>query len=390
MSAKAVERLETRPSDAAIQWVDLGERAYPIVIGRGLLAQAGALFEAHAPAKRVAVVTDANVAPLHLSSLETGLKRAGIRTVPIIVPSGESTKDFHHLQTLLEALLENGIERGDVVAALGGGVVGDLAGCAAGLLRRGVRFVQVPTSLLAQVDSSVGGKTGINTRQGKNLVGVFHQPALVLADIDTLETLSDREFRAGYAEVVKYGLINDAAFFKWLEERGGALRENADDLIHAITVSCASKADIVAADERESGARALLNLGHTFGHALEAHYGFDGTLIHGEAVSIGMAQAFRYSRLQGFCNQDDVERVTHHLASVGLPTRISHINGERPAADGLLRHIRQDKKVRDGALTFILTRGIGEAFIAHDVDAETVERFLEKECDTGTAHGQTD
>lgn len=360
-----------------VQTVDLGERSYNIVIGEGLLANLGALIETHAPAKRIALVTDEHVAPLHLETAIESLTNHGIRAFPIILPPGEGTKSFDQLAKLCDELLAAGIERGDVVAALGGGVIGDLTGCAAGLLRRGVRFVQIPTSLLAQVDSSVGGKTGINTPHGKNLVGLFHQPSLVIADVDTLKTLSDREFRAGYAEVVKYGLINQFDFFSWLEENSQTLRSQTEKLIHAVKVSCASKAAIVAEDEKEKGARALLNLGHTFGHALEAYYKFDGRLIHGEAISIGMVLAFTYSAEKQLCSKTDAVRVESHFEKAGLPTRISQISNDRPDAPTLLRHIRQDKKVVDGALTFILTRGIGEAFIAKDVDPNEIERFLE-------------
>ncbi|WGD28509.1 3-dehydroquinate synthase [Ancylobacter sp. WKF20] len=369
----------TLTSDITRLGVGLGERSYDIVIGPGLLAQAGARIAALRPGARIGIVTDRNVAERHLPAVEASLIAAGLTPTPIVIEPGEKSKCYAVFEEVVDALLAARIERRDLVLALGGGVVGDLAGFAAAALRRGVDFVQVPTSLLAQVDSSVGGKTGINSRHGKNLVGAFHQPILVLADADVLDTLPLREFRSGYAEVAKYGLIDNAPFFAWLERkwqdvfRGGAAR------IEAIATSCASKAAVVARDEKETGDRALLNLGHTFGHALEAGAGFSQRLLHGEAVAIGMAQAFRFSARQGLCAPADAQRVEAHLKTVGLPTRIKDIPGELPDTDGLLTLIGQDKKVSRGALTFILARGIGQSFIARDVDGADVRAFLEDE-----------
>lgn len=360
--------------------VPLDERAYDVLIGDGLLAQAGRLVRARLPkARRAGIVCDETVAGLHLDALLRGLEQGGIDAAVVRVPPGESTKSFRHLEEVLDRLLEAGLERGDVVLALGGGVVGDLAGCAAGLLRRGVAFVQIPTTLLAQVDSSVGGKTGINTRHGKNLVGVFHQPRLVLADTATLASLPIREFRAGYAEMAKYGLLADAGFFAWLEARWRDVFSGGEALVAAVKRSVEGKAEIVAQDEREEGRRALLNLGHTFGHALEAATGYGGRLIHGEAVSIGIVLAFRFSAREGVAAQADAERVEAHLRAVGLPTRIADIPGPALAADRLVGHIRQDKKVRQGRLAFVLARRPGEAFLAEDVPEDRVRTFLEDE-----------
>ncbi len=373
------EAAATLTRDITRLGVGLGERSYDILIGPGLLAQAGTRIAALRPGARVGIVTDRHVAERHLPAVEAALAAAGLAPTAIVIEPGEKSKCYAVFEEVVDALLAARIERRDLVLALGGGVVGDLAGFAAAALRRGVDFVQVPTSLLAQVDSSVGGKTGINSRHGKNLVGAFHQPILVLADADVLDTLPLREFRSGYAEVAKYGLIDNAPFFAWLERkwqevfRGGAAR------IEAIATSCASKAAVVARDEKETGDRALLNLGHTFGHALEAGAGFSQRLLHGEAVAIGMAQAFRFSARQGLCAPADAERVAAHLKTVGLPTRIKDIPGELPDTDGLLALIAQDKKVSRGALTFILARGIGQSFIARDVEAGDVRAFLEDE-----------
>ncbi|RTL92554.1 3-dehydroquinate synthase [Ancylobacter aquaticus] len=359
--------------------VGLGERSYDIVIGPGLLAEAGARIAALRPGARVGIVTDHNVADRHLGTVETALRAAGLSPTPVLVAPGEKSKCFAVFEEVVDALLAARIERGDLVLALGGGVVGDLAGFAAAALRRGVDFVQAPTSLLAQVDSSVGGKTGINTRHGKNLVGAFHQPILVLADTGALDTLPLREFRSGYAEVAKYGLIDNAPFFAWLERKWQAVFGGGPERIEAIATSCASKAAVVSRDEKETGDRALLNLGHTFGHALEAGAGFSQRLLHGEAVAIGMAQAFRFSAAQGLCAPGDAARVEAHLRSVGLPTRIADIPGTLPDTDGLMALIGQDKKVSRGALTFILARGIGQSYIARDVDPSQVRAFLEVE-----------
>jgi 3-dehydroquinate synthase len=357
--------------------VELGARSYDVVIGPGLLAEAGARIAATLPGRKLAVVTDSNVAPLHLAALRDSLIGAGIEAAEIVVPAGETSKSFAELQRVTEAVLEARLERGDAVVALGGGVVGDLAGFAAAVARRGMQFVQAPTTLLAQVDSSVGGKTGINARQGKNLVGAFHQPALVLADTSTLDTLPRRDFAAGYAEVVKYGLIGDAAFFAWLEANREAVFAGGAARIQAIAESCRAKARTVAADEREAGERALLNLGHTFGHALEAACGFDAKrLVHGEAVAIGMVMAHDFSVAQGLAAAAEAARVRRHLRDAGLPVSLADIPGPPIGADDLMRHMAQDKKVKRGRLTFILTRGIGRAFIADDVPPEAVRGFL--------------
>lgn len=369
----------TLPADPTQLRVGLGERSYDIVIGPGLLAQAGARIAALRPGARVGIVTDRNVAERHLGTVEQSLKEAGFTPTAVVVEPGEKSKSIAVFEQVLDGLLAARIERRDLVLALGGGVVGDLAGFAAAALRRGVDFVQAPTSLLAQVDSSVGGKTGINTRYGKNLVGAFHQPILVLADTGALDTLPLREFRSGYAEVAKYGLIDNAPFFGWLERKWQEVFGGGPARIEAIATSCASKAAVVSRDEKETGDRALLNLGHTFGHALEAGAGFSQRLLHGEAVAIGMAQAFRFSAAQGLCAPADAERVATHLRTVGLPTLIADIPGELPDTDGLMNLIAQDKKVSRGALTFILARGIGQSFIARDVDAAKVRSFLEAE-----------
>ncbi len=367
-------------AEGQIVRVGLGERAYDIVIGRGLIGQAGRRIASAFPGVRAAIVSDSNVAARHLSALETSLSEAGIDHTAVVMEPGEKTKNFDALQHVVDAVLAARLERGDIVVALGGGVIGDLAGFAAAIVRRGMKLVQMPTSLLAQVDSSVGGKTGINSAHGKNLVGAFHQPSLVLSDTDVLDTLSEREFRAGYAEVAKYGLIDRPQFFSWLEENwrevfsGGAARSEA------IAESCRAKADVVARDELETGDRALLNLGHTFGHALEAATGYDGSrLVHGEGVAIGMALAHRFSARMNLASPDDADRVEAHLRAVGLPWRLADIPGELPGADGLMDYIRQDKKVSRGALTFILTRGVGQAFVAKDVPPAEVRSFLSEQ-----------
>ena len=356
--------------------VALGTRSYDIVIGRGLLGSLGTKTAALRPGARAAIVSDDNVAKLHLPATVEALTGAGLQSSTTIVAPGEGSKSFAVFEKVCEALIAARIERGDLVVALGGGVIGDLAGFAAAVVRRGVDYVQVPTTLLAQVDSSVGGKTAIDSVHGKNLVGAFHQPILVVADTALLDTLAPREFRAGYAEVAKYGLIGDAAFFAWLEANwrevfsGGAARE------HAIAVSCRMKAGIVARDERETGERALLNLGHTFGHAFEAAAGFSDRLLHGEAIALGMACAFEFSARRGLLPPTEAERAVRHLAAVGLPTHLSQVTGGLPDADRLMALIAQDKKVKRGKLTFILARGIGRAFIAPDIDAAEVRAFL--------------
>lgn len=359
--------------------VELGQRSYDILIGTGLIERAGREIAARLPGIRAAVVTDENVAARHATVLLDSLAAAGIEATPIAIAPGERSKGFDTLQEVVDGVLAARLERGDAVIALGGGVVGDLAGFVAGIVRRGMNFVQMPTSLLAQVDSSVGGKTGINTARGKNLVGVFQQPSVVLADVDVLDTLPKREFRAGYAEVAKYGLIDRPDFFEWLEANWRDVFAGGPARVHAIAESCQAKADVVARDEFERGDRALLNLGHTFGHALEAATTYDSArLVHGEGVAIGMALAHRFSSRLNLASPDDAERVEAHLRAVGLPTTMSDIPGDLPDAERLLDYIAQDKKVSRGALTFILTRGIGQSFVARDVPASEVLVFLKE------------
>lgn len=359
--------------------VGLGERAYDILIGPGLIARAGKEIGRRLPGVRVAIVTDENVAATHLETLKAGLDEGGIASSSVVLPAGEKTKNFTALQEVVDAVLAARLERGDAVIAFGGGVIGDLSGFAAGIVRRGMHFVQMPTSLLAQVDSSVGGKTGINSARGKNLIGVFHQPKLVLADTAVLDTLPVREFRAGYAEVAKYGLIDRPDFFAWLEKNWQEVFSGGPARIEAIAQSCRAKADVVARDEFETGDRALLNLGHTFGHALEAAVAYDGArLVHGEGVAIGMALAHRFSARMNLASPDDAARVEAHLKAVGLPWRMADVPGGLPDADTLLSFIAQDKKVSRGALTFILTRGIGQSFIARDVPTSEVLAFLKE------------
>jgi 3-dehydroquinate synthase len=374
-------------NEATTVAVALGARSYDIVIGRGVLASLGARIAALRPGAKAFIVTDENVARHHLGAAKATLDQARVATDSIVVASGEASKSYRVFEQVCEAIIAARIERSDLVVALGGGVIGDLAGFAAAVTRRGLDYVQVPTSLLAQVDSSVGGKTAIDSPQGKNLIGAFHQPILVLADTAVLDTLPPREFAAGYAELAKFGLLGDAAFFAWLEANwreifaggkssgsskvfGGFARE------HAIAVACRGKAGIVSRDERETGERALLNLGHTFGHALEAACGFSDRLLHGEAVAAGMALAFAFSARQGLLPEAEAARAVKHLAAVGLPTRIGDIPGPRPSLDQLMELIAQDKKVKRGMLTFILVRGIGQAFIEAGVDADAVRAFL--------------
>jgi 3-dehydroquinate synthase len=360
--------------------VALGDRAYDIVIGRDVLVSLGKRIAALRPGARTAIVTDRTVATHWLARTEASLAEAGIATSHVIVEEGEGSKSYAVLERVSEALISAKIERNDLVVALGGGVVGDLAGFAAAVLRRGVDFVQVPTSLLAQVDSSVGGKTGINSPQGKNLIGAFHQPVLVVADTAVLDTLSPRQFRAGYAEVAKYGLLGDQAFFTWLEKNHADIFSGATAREHAIATSCRAKAAIVARDERENGERALLNLGHTFGHALEAATGFSDRLFHGEGVSVGMVLAAELSAKLGMIGDEDVIRIKHHLTDVGLPTGLQDIAGFSQEgladADALMTLMAQDKKVKRGRLTFILLQAIGRAVIAPDVEPSLVRDFL--------------
>ena len=357
--------------------VSLGARSYDILIGPGLMAQAGARIAKIAPGAACAIITDTHVAASHLPALQAGLDAAGIRHASTILPPGEATKSYTEFARVCDAIIGAKMERGDIVLALGGGVIGDLAGFAAASVRRGMKLVQIPTSLLAQVDSSVGGKTGINSVHGKNLVGAFHQPVLVLADTDALKTLPEREFRAGYAEVVKYGLINDAGFFHWLELNWREVFAGGPARAKAVATACTSKAGFVARDETEQGERALLNLGHTFGHALERLTMYDGTrLVHGEGVAIGMACAFRFSTRLGLCDGQDTGRVEGHLRNVGLPIRIGEIKGFDATPDMIVEAMFQDKKVQRGALTFILAHGIGRSHIAKNIPAAEVRAFL--------------
>jgi shikimate kinase / 3-dehydroquinate synthase len=367
----------SKPLSSVKLSVDLPGRAYDIVIGSDLLEEAGERLSALSPGAACAIVTDETVAAIHLAVLEDSLKAAGFRTAVITIPPGERSKSLAELGRVVDGILAAKMERGDLVVALGGGVVGDLTGFAAAITRRGMRFVQIPTTLLAQVDSSVGGKTGINSPHGKNLIGAFHQPSLVLADVDSLDTLSRREFAAGYAEVVKYGLISDADFFNWLEAHHEGVFAGGPDRVHAIEVSCRAKAAIVIRDEREDGDRALLNLGHTFAHAFERIVDYDGTrLVHGEAVAIGLCCAFRFSTRLGLCNGQDAARIEAHLKKVGLPTHIHDIPGWNADSSAILEAMAQDKKVKRGKLTFILARGIGESFIAPDVAVDEVRAYL--------------
>jgi len=356
--------------------VGLGERAYDIHVGAGLLKQAGALLKPLAKGA-VPVVTDSHVADIHLPPLLEALRQEGLDARAIVMPPGEVSKSFAGLERLSGALLAMEIDRKGLVVALGGGVIGDLTGFAAGVLKRGVAFAQIPTTLLAQVDSSVGGKTAINAAQGKNLIGLFHQPRIVIADTSLLGTLPRRELLAGYAEVVKYGALGDAQFFEWLELKAAkALAGDEKAMVKAVAHSCRMKAEIVARDEYETGDRALLNLGHTFGHALEAACGFSDRLVHGEGVAIGMALAFRLSVKLGLCPGQDAERFVRHLQAVGLPSSIGDIAGARPGAGELIRHMAHDKKVSDGKLTFILLRGLGRAFVTREVPLEAVKEVL--------------
>ena len=358
--------------------VGLGERSYDIRVGPGLIENAGQQITSVIRGSRVFVITDSTVSRDWLDPLTRSLQASNIAITTAIVPPGESSKSFSQFEHICCRMLEDGVDRRTAVVALGGGVVGDLAGYCAASVMRGLDFIQIPTTLLAQVDSSVGGKTGINAPQGKNLVGAFYQPRLVLADTGTLDTLPKREVLAGYAEIVKYGLIRDAAFFEWLEQNGaGVIAGDETARISAIVESCRAKAAIVAADERESGLREVLNFGHTFGHALEAASGFDGTLLHGEAVSVGMLQALELSRRLGLCTQDK-ERVRAHLGAMGLVTQVADIPGAMGwDAEDLLAFMRRDKKARDGAIRFVLARGIGDAFMSDDVQTDTLRRMLQ-------------
>ncbi|WP_196260641.1 3-dehydroquinate synthase [Pelagibacterium limicola] len=369
--------MPTPDSTARTVHVPLGDRAYDIVIAPDAIEKAGAFLKALSPGARFGVITDEHVAKAQLPRLAAGLDGSGLDHESLVLPAGEATKSWPYLQQSVDFLLENRFERGDVLIALGGGVIGDLAGFAAAIARRGMDFVQIPTSLLAQVDSSVGGKTGINSAHGKNLIGAFHQPKLVLADLAALDTLPERQFRAGYAEIAKYGLIDDAEFFFWLEANHREIFAGGPARAQAIARACSAKARVVVEDETERGNRALLNLGHTFGHALEKATGFSDRLLHGEGVAIGMVLAHQFSARLGLCPSQDAGRVEAHLQSVGLPTTLAAIPGDLPAADTLMDAIAQDKKVSRGTLTFILTRGIGQSYIEKNVDPAAVRTFLE-------------
>lgn len=358
--------------------VPLGDRSYDVRVGTGLIEQAGAEIAPFLPRPRVAILTDETVADAHLESLTAGLAAGGVEASALALPAGEATKNWSNLERSVEWMLAEKIERRDVMIALGGGVIGDLGGFAAAILRRGIRFVQIPTSLLAQVDSSVGGKTAINSPAGKNLIGAFHQPSLVLADINVLDTLTPRDFLAGYGEVVKYGMLGDPAFFDWLEVNGPALAAGDKDLrAYAVRRSVEMKADIVARDETEQGDRALLNLGHTFCHALEAATGYSDRLLHGEGVAVGCALAFEMSSRMGLCAQEDPSRVRAHLKAMGMKCDLADIQGDLPDAEALINLMGQDKKVIDGALRMILVRGIGEAFVTSDVPMDVLKGVLE-------------
>ncbi len=357
--------------------VDIGDRSYDILIGPGLIARSGAEILPLIRRRQAVIITDKIVAGHYLNPLCASFDKQGIMHRDVVLPPGEATKDLAHFGRLVDDILTCGIERGTMLVALGGGVVGDIAGFAAATLLRGIDFVQIPTTLLAQVDSSVGGKTAINTAAGKNLLGAFYQPRLVLADTDTLATLPARELRAGYAEIAKYGLIRDAAFFEWLEGKGKAVCDlDPPAVTRAILTSCQMKATIVAADEREEGDRALLNFGHTFGHALEAETGFSDALLHGEAVGLGMVLAFDFAVRLGIATGQDASRVRHHLEAAGLPTSLAAIGLSGSAADRLVAHMGKDKKVRDGRITLILPRRIGDAFLMRDAWAEALRDFL--------------
>jgi 3-dehydroquinate synthase len=358
--------------------VDFGDRSYDIIVGSGLLSDSGRHIAPLVKIRPVFIITDETVGPLHLATLRTSLSAAGIASETIVLKAGESTKEFAGLEYLTSAILDLAPERASTLIALGGGVVGDITGFAASVILRGIDFIQIPTTLLSQVDSSVGGKTGINTRHGKNLIGSFYQPRLVLADTDVLETLPRRELLAGYAEVVKYGLLGFPDFFTWLETNGTAILAGDNDARrHAVVTSCDAKAKIVAADERETGRRALLNLGHTFAHGLEAETGFGSRLLHGEAVSIGMVLAFDLSTRLGLCPTEDLDRVKRHFREMGLPMGLDAVADQNWSSDALINHMRLDKKVRDGRITFILVHGIGDAFIAEDVSMKDVEAVLD-------------
>ena len=364
--------------------LDLGERSYDILVGENLIANAGALVHPFIKQSRTFIITDENVARHHLPTLEAALKSKNIESNTLVLPFGEQTKSFAQLDRVIDFLLEHNIDRKSTLIAFGGGVIGDLAGFAAAVVMRGIDFIQIPTTLLSQVDSSVGGKTGINTARGKNLVGSFHQPKLVLADTGLLETLPNRELLAGYAEVVKYGLINDPDFFNWLEDKAHkVITGDISARTHAVLVSSAAKAKIVAQDEKESGARGLLNLGHTFGHALEAEAGYNGSLLHGEAISIGMVMAHDLSAELGLCSEMDAQTVRDHFEKIGLPVSTDYVSsnalgGKKLEVSRLMDHMSRDKKVSNGRLTFVMTKGIGQAYLDNAVDMAVVSDFMKR------------
>jgi 3-dehydroquinate synthase len=358
--------------------VDLGERSYDILAGAGLLTEAGKHIKPLLNNNQVVIVTDENIAPIYLQPLQSVLEAEGVTCHAVTLKAGEATKSIANFGQLLEDILAFGIERGTTLIALGGGVIGDITGFAAASLLRGIDFIQVPTTLLSQVDSSVGGKTGINAKAGKNLIGAFHQPRLVLIDTETLNSLPKRELLAGYAEVVKYGLIGDDAFFTWLEEKGADLVAGDQDLRReAILKSCAAKADVVAHDEKEGGVRALLNLGHTFGHALEKECGYDGDLLHGEAVSIGMVMAYEFCARQGICPTADADRLKAHLTALEMPVDLRGLPCQDWTAELLMKHMMKDKKVKDGKVTFVLVRAIGEAYLDRNVADADLKTYLD-------------
>ena len=368
----------TTANDAERVHVALGERSYDIIVGDHAIDSCGDIIARVAKSDRTVVITDENVAPHWLAQVTTSLDAAGLNTKSIILPPGEHTKSYRHLETLLDKLLEQGIDRKTTLIALGGGVIGDLTGFAAAIILRGINFVQIPTTLLSQVDSSVGGKTGIDTRQGKNLVGAFHQPLCVIADTATLDTLPARERRCGYAEVIKYGVINDRDFFDWLLENGEhILAGDPKARKEAVVRSCKNKAAVVAEDEKEAGVRALLNLGHTFGHAIEAQVGFDDVLKHGEAVAIGMVMALDISSRLAVASESARDELVQHLEQIGLPTSLKGLVGDNWTSAALLQHMGRDKKTEGNKLTFILARGIGQSFVAKDVDADVVAATLD-------------
>ncbi len=357
--------------------VDLKDRSYDIVIGPNLIGAAAKYITPLIKHKPVIIITDDNVAKHHLNNLVFALEAGGITHSVITLPPGESTKSFDEFKTIISAILDAKPERSSSLIAFGGGVIGDLVGFAASVILRGIDFFQIPTTLLAQVDSSVGGKTGINTHHGKNLIGTFYQPRIVLADTNVLETLPKREFLSGYAEIVKYGLMGDKKFFEWLEINGEALLNGNEDLLrYAIMTSCCAKARFVKSDEKEFGSRALLNFGHTFGHALEANTGFGSKLLHGEAVAIGMIMAFDLSVLMGLCQKEDASRVRKHFLSIGLPTQMSDIANQNWESELILNYIARDKKVQNGKINFILTRGIGHVFMSSGVDTADLVTVL--------------